>query len=335
MKRVLVVGAGGFAGGFMVSEGLRRGYEVWAGVRATTSRKWLDDERIHFIELDFDKPHGWADSLRVALPEGEKWDYIVYNLGATKVVRYLDFNRINYEYIRDFINALKIAEMVPEKFLYMSSLSAMGPGDERRYTPFTEEMIPSPNTRYGSSKLKAEVCLYSSGIPYIIFRATGIYGPRDHDYFLMFESVKKGFDFSVGFRKQMLTFIYVEDLARAVYDALEKAPTGEVYNISEPRAYTQKEFRKICAREIGKKVVIPVRVPVWGLKVVSWVVEKIGMLRMKPSTLNSDKYHIMKQRNWNVDVSKACRDFGFKPEVALEEGVRKSVAWYKTEGWLK
>lgn len=330
-----MVGAGGFAGGFMVSEGLRRGYEVWAGVRATTSRKWLDDERIRFLELDFDKPHGWAECLRAALPEGEKWDYIVYNLGATKVVRYLDFNRINYEYLRDFTNALKLAGMVPEKFLYMSSLSAMGPGDERNYTPFTEEMIPSPNTRYGSSKLKAEVCLLSSGIPYIIFRATGIYGPRDHDYFLMFESVKKGFDFSVGFRKQMLTFIYVEDLARAVYDALEKAPTGEVYNISEPRSYTQKEFRRISAREVGKRFVIPVRVPVWGLKVVSWVAEKIGMLRMKPSTLNSDKYHIMKQRNWNVDVTKAKRDFGFNPEVTLAEGVGKSVAWYKTEGWLK
>ncbi len=335
MKRVLVVGAGGFAGGFMVAEGLRRGYEVWAGVRATTSRKWLDDERIHFIEFDFDKPYSWSEVLRTALPEGERWDYIVYNLGATKVVRYLDFNRINYEYLRDFTNALKLSEMVPEKFLYMSSLSAMGPGDEKRYTPFTEEMIPSPNTRYGSSKLKAEVCLMSSGIPYIIFRATGIYGPRDHDYFLMFESIKKGFDFSVGFRKQMLTFIYVEDLARAVYDALEKSPTGEIYNISEPRAYTQKEFRKISAKEIGKKVVIPVRVPVIGLKIVSWVAEKIGMLRMKPSTLNSDKYHIMKQRNWNVDVSKAANAFGFKPEVGLEEGVKRSVEWYKKEGWLK
>ncbi|MDE6683387.1 MAG: NAD(P)-dependent oxidoreductase, partial [Muribaculaceae bacterium] len=161
------------------------------------------------------------------------------------------------------------------------------------------------------------------------------YGPRDHDYFLMFESVKKGFDFSVGFRKQMLTFIYVEDLARAVYDALEKAPTGEVYNISEPRSYTQKEFRKICSKVIGKGFVLPVRVPVWGLKIVSWAAEKIGMLRMKPSTLNSDKYHIMKQRNWNVDVSKATREFGFNPEISLEEGVKRSVEWYKTEGWLK
>lgn len=334
MKRVLVVGAGGFAGGFIVAEGLRRGYEVWAGVRATTSRRWLSDERIRFIEFDFDNYHQLPSTLSQALPDGEKWDYVVYNLGATKVVRYLDFNKINYEYLRDFTDALKVSGKVPEKILYMSSLSAVGPKDEKGYSPITEEMIPTPNTRYGSSKLKAELCLQSSGIPFIIFRATGIYGPRDHDYFLMFESVKKGFDFSVGFRKQMLTFIYVEDLAVAIYDALEKAPVGEIYNISEPRSYTQSEFRKISAKEIGKRVVIPVRVPVWGLKAVSWIAEKIGMLRMKPSTLNSDKYHIMKQRNWNADVSKGERDFGFHPEVSLEEGVRRSVEWYRKEGWL-
>jgi len=56
MKRVLVVGAGGFTGGFIVTEGLRRGCEVWAGVRETTSRKYLDDPSIHFLTLDFDNP---------------------------------------------------------------------------------------------------------------------------------------------------------------------------------------------------------------------------------------------------------------------------------------
>ncbi|MDE6716887.1 MAG: NAD(P)-dependent oxidoreductase, partial [Muribaculaceae bacterium] len=236
---------------------------------------------------------------------------------------------------RDFTDARKLSGKVPEKFLYISSLSAMGPKDERGYSPITEEMIPTPNTRYGSSKLKAEICLQSTGIPFIIFRATGIYGPRDRDYFLMFESVAKGFDFSVGFRRQLLTFIYVEDLARAIYDALEKAPVGEIYNISEPRAYTQAEFRRICAREIGKKVVIPVRVPVWGLWAVSRVAEMIGTLRLKPSTLNSDKYRIMKQRNWNTDISKAQKDFGFAPQISLEEGVKRSVEWYRREGWMK
>lgn len=340
-KRVLVVGAGGFAGGFLVSEALRRGYEVWAGVRATTSRKYLNDAAIHFVEFDFDTPETLAATMRNALSNTEdesavnqRWDYIVYNLGATKVMRYADFSRINYDYLRHFTEALKQADMVPDKFLYMSSLSAMGPGDERGYTPFDETMVPHPNTRYGASKLKAEMWLLTCGIPYIIFRPTGIYGPRDKDYFLMFKSISKGFDFSVGFRRQMLTFIYVEDLARAVYDALEKAPTGETYDISEPRAYSQKEFRQISGKVIGKRLVMPLRVPLWCLKMVSWVAEKWGVARLKPSTLNSDKYNIMKQRNWNVDISKAQREFGFEPQVSLADGVSKSVEWYKKEGWL-
>ena len=333
-KRVLVVGAGGFAGGFLVSEGIRRGYEVWAGLRASTSRKYLSDPNIKFLELDFDHPDTLKEALETALPEGERWDWIVYNLGATKCLSFSDFSKINCDYLRYFTDALRQAGKEPEKLLYMSSLSALGPGDEKNGTPFTETMIPNPNTRYGASKLKAEMHLAMCGIPHIIFRATGIYGPRDHDYFLMFESIKKGFDFSVGYKPQMLSFIYVEDLARAVYDALEKAPVGETYNIAEPRTYTQKEFREIAAKAVGRKHVMAVAVPIWGVKIVSAVAEKWGVARMKPSTLNRDKFHILKQRNWSGDVSKAKAAFGFNPKISLKEGVEKAVKWYKEEGWL-
>lgn len=333
-KKVLVVGAGGFAGGFIVEEGLRRGYEVWAGVRSSTSRKYLADERIRFVEFDFDDYEQIKRMMTTTLPEGEKWDWIIYNLGATKCLSFSDFSKINYDYLRIFTEAVKSTGMMPEKMLYMSSLSVVGPGDEKDYTPFTEKMIPHPNTRYGSSKLKAEMQLAMSSIPYIIFRATGIYGPRDKDYFLMLESVKKGFDFSVGYKRQVLTFIYVEDLARAIYDALERSAVGETYNIAEGRDYTQKEFRKIAAEVVGKSVVIPVRVPLWGLRIVSAIAEKWGVARMKPSTLNSDKYNIMKQRNWRVSISKAREGFGFDPKIDLHEGMRRAAEWYKKEGWL-
>ena len=77
-----------------------------------------------------------------------------------------------------------------------------------------------------------------------------------------------------------------------------------------------------------------VKVPIWGVKVVSAIAEKWGVLRMKPSTLNRDKFNILRQRNWSVDVSKARKGFGFDPKVDLEEGVNRSVEWYKKEGWL-
>lgn len=332
--RVLVVGAGGFSGGFIVEQALRRGYRVHAGVRASTSRRYLADPRIEFCELDFDDPASLAPALRAALPEGERWDYIVYNLGATKCLNFTEFNKVNHDYLRSFTAALRESDLTPRKLLYISSLSAIGPRHELDGAPFTEKDLPQPDTRYGTSKLKAEMWLHEAGLPFIIFRATGIYGPRDHDYFLMFKAIARGFDFSVGFRPQLLSFIYVEDLAAAIFDALEKAPTGETYNIAEPRTYTQKEFRRLAASALGRRLVIPMRMPLAAVRAVSAIAEKWGVARMKPSTLNSDKYHIMRQRNWSVDVSKAVADFGFHADVPLAEGTRRAVEWYRSNGWL-
>ena len=334
MKKVLVVGAGGFAGGFIVEEGLKRGYEVYAGVRETTSRQYLTDTRIKFVTFDFDAPDSLALTLEEAMHGDEKWDWIVYNLGATKAISFSDFSKINYEYLKSFLEALKKAGKVPEKFLLMSSLSVHGPTHEKDGRKFSEKDIPAPNTRYGASKLKAEMLLQMDSIPYIIFRPTGIYGPRDKDYFLMLQTISKGFDFSAGYKTQLLTFIYVEDLARAIYDALEKAPVNQTYLISEETAYSQKEFRKIAANALGKKGIISLPRPLWAVRGVSAVAEKWGVARMKPSTLNRDKYNIMKQRNWDVDVSKAKRDFGFNPQVSLKEGISKATEWYKKANWL-
>lgn len=334
-KRVLVVGAGGFAGGFHVAEAVRRGYETWAAVRTSTSRKWLSDPAVRILELDFEDPEGLATRLTDALPDGGRWDYIVYNLGATKCLNFSDFNRINYGLLRNFTDALHASGKIPERLLLMSSLSALGPGDEKDYAPFTEKTLARPNTQYGTSKLKAEMWMATAGIPHVILRPTGIYGPRDRDYFLMFDSIGKGFDFSVGFRRQLLSFIYVEDLSRAVYDCLEKAPDGGIYNISDGHSYTQEEFRRIAAKAVGRRRVIGVRMPLWAVRTVSAVAEKWGVLRAKPSTLNLDKYNIMKQRNWSVDISKARREFGFDPKIGLDAGVDMAVDWYKKEGWLK
>lgn len=333
-RKVLVVGAGGFVGGYFVEEGLRRGFEVWAGVRSSTRLDRFTDPRIRFVKFDFDEPSSLVETMREALPEG-RWDYVIYNLGATKVLKYADFNRINYEYLRAFTGALHESGKVPDRLLFMSSLSVLGPKDDKGYTPLDEEMVPSPNTRYGASKLKAELWLATAGIPYIIFRATGVYGPWDHDYMLEFESMRKGFDFGVGFRRQMLTFIYAPDLARAAYDALARGREGEVYHISEERAYSQKEFRAVASRALGRRVVFPVRVPLWAVRAVCAVAEKIGALRGRPSTLNSDKYRILRQRNWCCSTAKARRDFGFAPSVPLARGVGETVEWYRREGWMK
>ena len=335
MKSILITGAGGFIGGFLVEEALKRGYDTWAAVRATTSREFLQDERIHFIELDYSDQEKLEQTLREHECESGKWDYIVHNLGVTKSTNYLDFEQVNYGYLRTFVDALKETGMTPDVFLLMSSLSVMGPGDEENYKPIMPTDVPLPNTFYGVSKLKAETYLQSiEAFPYTIFRCTGVYGPHEKDYYLMIKSIKRGFDFSVGFDKQMLTFIYVKDLVAGVLDALEKGPMRKAYFISENKAYTQQEFRKIVCEELGKKFVIPVTCPLWLVKMVCHVAEWIGKVTLKASALNRDKFKILKQRNWQCDTSEARQDFNFNPKYSLREGIREAIAWYRSAGWL-
>ncbi len=335
-KKVLIVGAGGFIGGFIATESLNRGYETWVAVRESTSRCYLTDERLNFVELDYDNPESVATSLTSALPDGERWDYIIYNLGATKCANFADFNRINYLYLRTFVNILVEKNLVPERFLFMSSLSALGMGDEKNYTPITSKTIPNPNTRYGLSKIKAETYLESiPDFPYIIFRPTGVYGPHEKDYLMMIKSIDSHWDFSVGYRKQLLTFIYVDDLVNAMFDAIQVGVVKKKYIISEDAVYTQAEFRKIVAEELGGKWVIPVKLPLWIVYMASFVAEKWGMLKMQPSTLNRDKFKIMKQRNWSCDVSDAKRDFNFNPIFSLRDGIKETVKAYLEEKQLK
>ena len=327
-KRLLVVGAGGFIGGFICREGLARGMKVTAAVRESTSRRYLDDARLEFLVLDYDDP----SQMEKAIGDATAWDYVIYNLGATKAATFPEFNLVNFEYLRRFVEILKKTDHVPAGFLFMSSLSAIGPGDEKNYTPLSASTPPNPNTRYGLSKIKAEQYLeFQSGIPYIIFRPTGVYGPHEKDYLMMIKSIDSQFDFGVGYRPQMLTFIYVDDLVSAMFDALASGITGKKYIISEERSYTQKEFRKIVADELGVKWVIPVKLPMWAVWCASFVAEKIGHFRARPSTLNRDKFKIMRQRNWNADVSDARRDFGFTTRFPLREGIRQTVRAYRGE----
>ena len=82
--KILVTGASGFIGSFLVEGGLAEGMQVWAGVRKSSSRKYLQDERIRFAELDFTDSDRLAAQLLKHKEEHGGWDYIIHCAGVTK-----------------------------------------------------------------------------------------------------------------------------------------------------------------------------------------------------------------------------------------------------------
>lgn len=335
MKKVIITGASGFIGSFLVEKALSLGWQVWAGVRKSSSREYLQDSRIEFVDLEFSNVNRLTGQLSDFVGKYGGIDYIIHNAGVTKCLNSDDFDKINFKYTANLIEAINTANILLGKFVLMSSLSAYGIGDEVNYTPIKTADIPNPNTAYGESKIKAERFLEEkAAFSYIIMRPTGVYGPREKDYFLMLKTVKSGLDVGAGFKSQHLTFIYVKDLVDAVYLALESSVRNKGYFVADGDVYTDKEYTALVKKILGKKYVLSLKVPLSVLKVISVISEEISKFTKKPSTLNRDKYKIMKQRNWECDITPLVQDLGFSPKYNLERGLRESVEWYKKNHWL-
>ncbi len=334
-KKILITGAGGFIGSYLVEEALKRGFEVYAGVRSSTNLEYLQDERINFITLDFANREKLAEEITEFVKTNGKWDYIVHNMGVTKALNHFMFDKINYAYLRIFVDALISTGNVPEKFVYMSSLSAWR-SDTKELYDINDKEHPYPSSAYGRSKFRGELYLRSlKGFPFVALRPTGVYGPREKDYFEMVKLIKRGLDITVGFEPQYLTFIYVKDLVKAVFLALAKGRDGEGYFLTDGvEYYTQKEFGQLVAKALGKKMLLPITVPLGLCEFVCNISEKFARSKKIP-VLNRDKYQILKQRNWTCDTSKAKNDLGFVADYDLEKGVNECIAWYKENGWLK
>lgn len=330
-KKILVTGASGFIGSFIVEKALNLDMEVWAAVRKSSSRRWLQDERIRFIELNLSS----YDELCVQL-KGLQFDYVVHAAGVTKCTHAADFERINTLGTENLVWAIKAVGMTIEKFLFVSSLSVFGAIREQQpYTEITDGDRPRPNTAYGRSKLKAEKFLsHVQNFPYVIVRPTGVYGPRESDYFMMAQSISRHVDFSVGFRRQDITFVYVADLVDAIFLALQRGVCGSSYFVSDGGVYSSRTFSDLIHSELGRPWLLRIKAPLWLLRVATFVGEYVGRITGRPSALNNDKYHILKQRNWRCDISPTQSQLGYSPRYTLERGVRETIKWYKQNGWL-
>jgi nucleoside-diphosphate-sugar epimerase len=330
--KILITGASGFIGSFIVEEALKKGFDTWAAVRKSSSKEYLKDERINFIELNLSSKAQLIEQLR-----GHDFDYVVHAAGVTKCLNKQDFHRINTEGTKNLIDAILELQMPLKRFVFVSSLSIFGAIKEQQpYDEIRETDIPQPNTEYGRSKLAAEKYLESLGsrVPYIILRPTGVYGPREKDYFMMAKSIKQHSDFAVGYKRQDITFVYVSDVVQAIFLALDKGENGRKYFLSDGEVYQSTTFSDLIHEELGRPWWIRVTAPIWLLRIITCVGDWWGRKTGKMSALNNDKFNILRQRNWRCDIQPAINELGYEPKYKLTEGVEETIKWYKDNKWL-
>lgn len=333
--KILITGAGGFIGSFLVEYALSQGFDTYAGIRSTSSKEYLQDERIKFIDLAYSNKEALKAQLMQLKTTSGSFDYIVHNAGVTKCNNKADFERINYGFTKNFVEALVETGTTPKKFIYMSSLSAWGPGNPDTLQPIQLSDTPRPNTLYGSSKLQAEHFIESvPQFPYLFVRPTGVYGPREKDYFVFNKTMAGGIEPSMGFKTQYLTFIYVRDLVRFVFTALTSPIVNKGYFITDGKVYTGTEYAAIVKKHLGRKHTLKVRIPLSLVKCISSVLDTTCGWFGKSPTLNRDKYKLMSVMNWMCETTPLQTDFSFTALYDLDKGMEESIEWYRKERWL-
>ena len=327
----MITGASGFIGGFLVKEALQRGYDVWAGIRQDSSHENLQDERIRFIHLKYDDKDALIAQLCEVAATWGKWHYVVHNAGITKTLHACEFYKVNVDYMHRLIEALATAGCKPEKFLLMSSLSSYGPVNEYSFRPIRIEDKQQPDSIYGKSKLQAELFLKAqTHFPYIILCPTGVYGPGDKAYLMALKSIKAGFALKAGLKRQLITFVYVRDLAMATFLALENpAISNTTYFVTDGQVYTGNAFARIAKKTMGKRFVINLSIPLYLCNLACICSEWTGKIVNKAMTLNTDKYKILRQRNWVCDTEKTKNELGFIPQYDLKEGLEETIRFNK------
>ncbi len=318
-KRILLTGSSGFIGWRTAELLLKDGHEVigvdnmnrYYDVRLKEWRK-KDLERyesFRFYNVDIEN----YGALKVIF-DTYQFDCVI-NLAARAGVRYSIENPHVYMQTnaQGTLNLLELMKEKGVKKFVLASTSSLYAGQPM---PFKEDLpVNTPISAYAASKKAAEVMAYTYhhlyGIDVSVVRYFTVYGPAGRPDMSIFRFIKWIDDDTpiklFGDGTQARDFTYIDDIAKGTVLAM---------------------------REIGYEIINlgGGRNPVS----INEVINKIETLMGKKAKVERKEFHKADMKETWADIEKAGRLLGWKPEVDLDEGLRRTVEWYKeNRDWLK
>lgn len=326
-RKVLVTGATGFVGSHLVDQLIERGNTVRCLVRHSSKLRYLKHPTIELAYGGLDDSTDWEAALADVTT--------VYHVaGTTFARRAKDYFTVNHQGTEAILaEAVKRRDRI-KKFVHISSLAAVGPGPDGK--PVNEETSPAPITPYGRSKLLGEEAVHavSDLLPVAIVRPPAVYGPRDYGIFEFFKAVKGGMFPMIGRNDKRVSLVHVRDLADGIILAGEsEASVGRTYFISSEDDYSMRAVADLIAALMRKRL-RSFAIPRTVAYCVAVAAEAAAAVMRKPPVINRDKVTDLSQTSWTCSIERARSELGYNPRVPLEEGLRETLEWYKSEGWL-
>jgi len=218
-------------------------------------------------------------------------------------------------------------------FLYCSTCGVHG-----EVEPPADEASPyNPGDIYQQTKVEAERVVFAlhrdRGLPVVVLRPVGIYGPGDRRFLKLFRGVAKKRFPMIGKGDMCYHLTYVEDVARGFMRAAD-APSafGEAFILAGPEYTTVRELIALIAKKAG---VAPPRFrwPSMPLYAAAAICEDVCRpFGIEPPLYRRRLDFFLKHRAFKID--KAKKELGWEPEVDLESGIEQTLQWYREAGWV-
>ena len=325
--KFLVTGASGFTGSHLARFLVGAGHVVRVLVRSSSRRDLLQGLDVEYVEGDLAD----RDSLRRAVSGTD----CVYHLAAVyreaKLPDRVYFD-INVEGTRRLAEAALAEGGIP--FVYCSTCGVHG---EVAHPPADETAPYNPGDIYQETKVEAEKLLFQMyeerGLPAVILRPVGIYGPGDRRFLKLFRGVARRHFPMIGRGDVFYHLTHVEDVASGFARAAElPAARGNAFILAGARYTTIQELIDLIAREAGARPPW-LRLPAAPMVAAAAACEAVCRpLGIEPPLYRRRLDFFLKHRAFKID--KAREVLGWEPRIDLEDGIRETLAYYRGRGWL-
>lgn len=300
-----LTGSTGFVGRAVLDAALRERLSVRALARRVPDADAL--EGVAFVRGDL------ADRTALAqLTHGA--GAMIHVAGLTRTLDNHDFETVNVLGTQNVMEAARAAGI--RRFILVSSLAAREP----------------QLSAYGASKARAEALVQASGFDWTIVRPPAVYGPRDAEMFELFHSAAR-FGVVPLPPEGRSSLIHVDDLAHLLLVCASGLAQGEVLEPDDGKVggYSHADLASLIGRAVGRDRVFAPHLPATVLKLAAKVDRAV---RRGSAKLTPDRARYMCHPDWVVRASHRPVAALWQPRIAAPEGLARTAAWYRREGWL-
>jgi nucleoside-diphosphate-sugar epimerase len=326
LAKVLVTGASGFTGKALCRRLIADGEQVMAFVRADSRTDELETLGVECRPVDIRSLEEVADNF---VDIGN-----VYHLAAAYRTEHADqteFQRVNVNATRNLLTAAK--QHGVKRFTHCSTVGVQG---EIEHPPADEEYRYKPGDHYQRSKLEGELLArqyFKDGLPGVVVRPVGIYGPGDMRFLKLFRAIERGYFVMIGSGKTLYHLTYIDDLVEGIVLAGRRAGgVGQVFTIAGEQYTTIKQLVDLLADVLGKPHP-RWRVPFFPVYAAAVLCDRVCRpLGISPPIYPRRVEFFQYDRAFTI--KKARTLLGFEPKVSLREGLERTAAWYRTQELL-